>query len=115
MAVDWDKHVLAPMMASTVFGEDVQPTYRPAAGGAFDVDGVFDRAYKGLVVDAGGEPAISTVAPVLGVRLAQFPAPPAQDDTVLIRKAIDGQDAVFMVVDVQPDGHGWARLILSRT
>jgi hypothetical protein len=111
MAIDWDKHVLAPMMSSDVFGEDVQPTFLPAAGGSFPLDGVFDRAYKGLVIDADGEPEIATREPVIGVRLSQFPQEPLQGDRILIPSV----GLTFMVSNVEPDGKGWAMLRLVRT
>ena len=90
------------MQQSAVFGEDVRPTYHPATGAPFDIDGVFDNPYKGLVLNADGEPEIATRQPVLGVRLAQFPALPLKGDTVTIPSA----GRTFMVGDVHPDGKG---------
>lgn len=110
MAVDWDQDVLAPMMSSDVFGEAVQPTYRPAAGGSFPIDGVFDSGFKGLVISADGEPNIATSQPVIGVRLAQFSALPLKSDKIDI--TIKGQVVTYMVADVQPDGKGHAVLPL---
>lgn len=69
MAVDWDSVLLGPVHG--VFGEPV--TYMPARGMPFPIDGVFDKAY--LASDALGDGApMSTTMPVLGVRLALFPA-----------------------------------------
>lgn len=108
MAIDWDQNVLAPLMS--VFGEDVQPTYRPQAGGSFLIDAVFDQPFKGLVISADGEPNIATSQPTIGVRLAQFVADPLKGDKVDI--TVKGHVVTFMVADVQPDGKGFAVLPL---
>lgn len=106
MAIDWDAAVLAPLLS--VFGEDVQPTYMPAAGGSFPIDGVFDRPFKGLVIEADGEPGFATRKPVIGVRLAQFAADPVKGDKILIPSVPE----TYVVSDVRPDGKGWALLEL---
>jgi hypothetical protein len=110
MAVDWDAVVLGPVMG--VFGEDEivgLPNYRPVNGVPFDLaDAVFDEAYMSLDPNDDG-PAINTVSPVLGVRLALFPSPPIQGDQVYIPRV--GQ--TFKVKDVRPDGHGSAKLMLN--
>ena len=51
--------------------------------------------------------------PVLGVRLAQFPPGPGpvSGDTVYIAS----EDVLYVVNEVKPDGHGWAKLELSAT
>ncbi len=108
MAVDWDKDLLAPIMSSDVFGEDVKPIFHPVTGGSFPIDGVFDRPYKGLVVEADGEPAIATREPLLGVRLSQFPTAPLQGDTVVLAGA-----GTYVVTSIEPDGKGWALLRLN--
>lgn len=110
MAIDWDEHVLAPLFA--VFGEDTQPVYMPAAGGSFAIDAVFDRPYKGLVLEADGEPAIATRAPVIGVRLAQFPADPLKGDKVVIAASQGFAGQTYMVDSVEPDGKGHCKLQL---
>lgn len=112
MAIDWDALVLQPAME--IFGEGTSadqsslPMYLPAVGGAFPLaDAVFDSQSGDVEPD--GEISISTVRrPVLGVRLALFTSQPAQSDRVYI----PSEDSVFMVVDVRPDGHGWAKLVL---
>lgn len=107
MAVDWDELVLAATFA--VFGEDVQPTYTPAATGVgFLIDGVFDRPFKGLVLEADGEPGFATRKPCIGIRLAQFPADPVKGDKLFVPSVPE----TYLVSDVRPDGKGWALLEL---
>lgn len=111
MAIDWDVVVLGPVMG--VFGEDATVglvVYTPAGHAPFDLaDAVFDDAYTALVLNDGA-PEINTLQPVLGVRLALFPVPPAQDDEVYVPRV----QHHFIVSDVQPDGHGHAKLNLMR-
>jgi hypothetical protein len=113
MSVDWDRFLLAPVMA--VFGEDLLsastlPRYMPAAPGAaaFDlVDAVFDREFQEIVMI--DEVPNATMRPVLGVRLALFAAPPVQNDKVFIPSV----GVTYIVREVRPDGHGWAKLMLN--
>ena len=109
--IDWDAVVLGPVMA--IFGEDPAhglPIYRPAEGAAFTLaDAVFDDAYFALVMGDGG-PEVDTIQPVLGVRLSLFPIPPARGDQVDLPRVL----TAFVVRDIQPDGHGHAKLFLSR-
>lgn len=109
--IDWDAVVLGPCEA--VFGEDQTPTYTPPGGVAFAVPGIFDDAHTALVMGDAGDPDVSTVNAVIGVRLSQFPADqqPVQDGKLRIPRL----GKTFKVVDVQPDGHGAAKLILSET
>src|SRR5689334_7498274 len=104
MAIDWDKAVLAPVMA--VFGEAV--TYRPAGGSPFAMHGVFDEAYHSVSLTENGQ-SITTEMPVLGVRLADFAGhnPPKQGDKLSVR------GGVYVVKDVHLDGHGHAKLMLN--
>ena len=106
---DIDADILAPMMDAGVFGENVQPTYMPAAGGSFPIDGVFDNAYLGMIADADGFPDWQTVNPVLGVRLSQFPSPPVANDKVQVASVAK----TYIVNTVKADGHGWAKLELT--
>lgn len=111
--IDWDALVLAPNFA--VFGESMQLTYTPKAGAAFPIDAVFDSAFRELTLIE-TDPAMNTVGPVIGVRLAQFaaqtpPVTPAQGDRVLIPRIA----ATFVVRNVEPDSHGWALLRLNAT
>lgn len=67
--------------------------------------GVFDAAHE--LVDMGGEAPMTTVGPVLSIRLSEFDVPPAQDDEV----TIDG--TLYRIFDVQPDGQAGAKLLLK--
>ncbi|WP_033063827.1 head-tail joining protein [Pseudomonas sp. GM18] len=110
MAIDWDKAVLEPLEA--VFGEgkepDKRPMFYPAVGARYPIDGVFDAAYRDVDL---ADPLVGATSaqPVLGVRLSIFEVPPAQDDQVYIPSV----DKRFLVMDVRPDSHGWAKLMLS--
>jgi hypothetical protein len=104
--IDWDKAVLGPVHAQ--FGEPV--TFMPARGMPFPIEGVFDKAY--LSVSPLGDGSMMTAAmPVLGVRLALFPsdAPPVQGDQLKILSA----GTTYRVKEVQPDGHGEGKLLLT--
>lgn len=96
-----------------VFGEAPAqlPLYTRKSGGVpFEIDGVFDDAYHALVLAADGDPSIATIEPVIGVRLAQFgDQPPVQGDRLTIPRV----GKAFVVANVQPDGHGWAKLLLN--
>lgn len=105
--INWDAAVLGPVMA--VFGEDLKPTYLPLAGGGFLIDAVFEDAYAQLALDADGAPAIAASDPVIGVRLVQFPARPVKGDKVTLPRV----GKTYVVVDVQADSHGHARLVLN--
>jgi predicted permease len=101
--IDWDKNVLASL--ENVFGEPVQ--YMPAAGAAFQITGIFDEAYK--EVDLSGGMGITTVGPVVGVRLSQFANLPKQGDQLTILRTA----ATYAVKEVRPDSHGSILLILN--
>lgn len=110
MPLDLDALVIGPTVS--VWGEKGQgkpvPVYRPASGGAFEMDGVFDAQYSSIRFSDGA--AISTVSPMLGVRASDFPpsAGPLQGDRITIRNGI------YVVTDVNPDSHGWIKLILMQ-
>lgn len=116
--IDWDQAVLGPLLA--VFGEADPPTYYPRVGLPFAIDGVFDEAYREVAINGDGAP-MNTTSPVLGIRLAQFAGrpDPTQGDRVKIasaRSSLTGQPgAMFVVRNVEPDGHGWAFLRLQET
>ncbi len=113
--IDWDALLLAPVMG--VFGEGdpaiaaTQPLFMPAIGMSFRLpDAVFDAEYQQIEIE-GEMSATTTSRPVLGVRLARFAVPPAQNDRVYIPSVA----TVFVVKDVEHDGHGHAKLVLMRT
>jgi len=111
VAVDWDKAVLGPL--AKVFGEGVQADgpimFYPDGGTPYPIDGVFDAAYRDIhlvdtFVDA------NTVVPVLGVRLAIFPVAPIPDDQVFIPSTGN----MYLIKEIRPDSHGWAKLMLGK-
>lgn len=108
--IDWDAKVLQPLEAA--FGEDKERglvAYTPASTGvAVDITGVFDNAYL-FVGGVGDGIGASTIAPCLGVRLAQFAVTPRQGDTLIVRRLGNK----YKVKEVQPDGLGWALLKLN--
>lgn len=107
--IDWDSLVLGP--CEGVFGENQTPTYTPPGGAAFSLPGIFDDAHTGLQMGDAGDPEVSTVHAVFGFRYSQAPVAPAQGGKLLVPKVAK----TFMVIDVQPDGHGAGKLILSET
>lgn len=102
--IDWDD--LAHAAVAEAFAEEV--LYQPSSGAPFHISGVFDEAYA-EVAESEGQP-VSSVFPVLGVRLADFGA--AQPDTG-DRLTIVRTGATYVVNNVNPDGHGWATLPLN--
>lgn len=111
MAFDFDA-AFAPLMDTALFGEPL--IYTPSASNpgapAFTLNAIFDRHHE-VVLDEIAKSELkaaghSTTAPVLTVRLADFSVPPKQDDRATIRSE------QFVVFDVQPDGRGYADLVL---
>lgn len=104
MALDWD--ALTHAAVSDAFAEPV--LYQPAGGDPFTVSGVFDEAYAEVEVLDGAP--VSSVFPVLGVRLSQFgDSPPEAGDRLTIIRT----GTTYVVNNVNPDGHGWAILPLN--
>lgn len=115
MAIDWDAELLAPVMQ--LFGEGTSadqstlPLYTPRGLSGFRLaDAVFDAQYELVQVATDGSQNTAHM-PVLGVRTALFPRDPAQNDQVLIPST----GKTYIVKDVQPDGHGHAKLVLQET
>lgn len=105
--VDWDAAVLQGL--EDVFAEPA--TYMPKGGAApYQVLGVYDAGHRDVVLLAPQSPA-TTSSPVFGVRVAQFTTLPAKNDRLTIPSA----GMTYFVTDVQMDGHGWAKLILSKS
>jgi hypothetical protein len=107
MPIDWDALVVGPLIG--VFGEPV--TYTPKGGSPFALQAVFDQGYKSLDLLGADDPGLSTANPVAGVRVSDFPSPvfPTQGDSV--RVAQDG--VLYLVMNVEPDGKGGAKLELN--
>ena len=121
--IEWDSLATGPCMAA--FAEPV--VYTPAGGAPVStaVDGtplvgVFDRAYLEQLPMGGGEGMeplgfgsggnITAARPVLGVQLSQFAQAPDQDNTVFVASV----GVTYVVKEAQPDGHGWALLLLNK-
>jgi hypothetical protein len=83
----------------TGFGSPYDYTF--SGGRMIALSGYFNAAYQNVKLDGYGS-TITTVHPVLGVRLADFAgtAGPAQDDMV----AVNGVN--YAIWDVQPDKQG---------
>ena len=108
MAVDWDKHVLAPCEA--VFGEEEEADYIPRTGAAYTIGCIFDSAYKDVsLIDVSVD--ANSVQPVAGIRVVALHAPVVQGDQIRIKSV----GKLYLVQDYRPDGHGWAKLMLSDT
>lgn len=106
--VDWDALVLGPL--EQVFAEPATYTpFAPRESAAITVLGVFDD--ETLDLDPLNAQANSlTTRPVFGVRLAQWSSGgPAVNDR-LVRV---GTGVAYIVREVRPDSHGWAKLCLN--
>lgn len=81
--------------------------YQPSAGGGpYTVNAILDRPFE--AVDLGGSDVmIAGRRPVLDLRLADLPTTPIPGDEMTI-----AGDA-YIVEEVEPDGRGSAKLILS--
>ncbi|TDB48230.1 head-tail joining protein [Photorhabdus khanii] len=106
MGINWDQHLLAPL--HNVFGDTVE--YKPSGGEPYFINGIFDRAYTQTVESLDDTSTINTTSPVLGVRDAEFQAPPRKGDRVFVGVV----NTLFAVADVQPDSHGGTKLILNK-
>lgn len=106
--IDWDKHVLTPLMANNVFGEPID--YVATQTNTISaINGVFDEAYLELMPTDDGN-AISTLSPVCGIQLSLLNGVmPRQKDRLTRIK--NGKE--YVVKDVQPDGQGHVLLFLN--
>lgn len=59
-------------------------------------------------VDTRSGVPVSSTQPMLEVRQVDLPALPTQGDAVTV------QGALYLIVDVQPDGHGFLKLLLHK-
>lgn len=106
MTVAFDQLVMGPCLAA--FGEAV--TYSPQAGLPLALTAIFDEAAKQVEFSEGAP--VESVAPMMGVRLSDFPSGvvPTQGDAVV--RAATGLS--YLVKDVRPDGKGAAVLMLQQ-
>lgn len=88
------------------FGEEATYTPVDPDDDPFTVTGIFDEAYQTVELGAGAE--VSSVHPMLGVKIDDMAVTPARGDEVEVR----GVD--YVVIDCQTDGHAGYRLILQK-
>ena len=107
MPFNFDQLVLGPCVDT--FGEVNQgfpiPIYTPERGGQFNIDGVFDEAYKENVIRDGE--IVTVTMPVLGVRASGMLIEGKQGDEVIVR------GKTYTVREVRPDSHGHLKLMLN--
>lgn len=84
--------------------------YQPAAGGSFQIIGIFQSPFHRLVQQDDGTVGATEAAATLGVQLSQFPANPVQNDTLSVPSA----NTTFVVREVRIDGVGAAMLTLNK-
>lgn len=89
----------------TTFGEPVV-FHLEGRGASIDSTGVFTAMHQ--AVDPGTGVAVSSVQPLLEVVAANLPRAPSEGDAVTV------QGVLYLIVDVQPDGHGFLKLMLHR-
>ncbi|MDR3513779.1 MAG: hypothetical protein P4L73_19250 [Caulobacteraceae bacterium] len=92
-------------------GPDLRPLYIPVAGAPFRLNGVFDEAFLAENINDSTSD-FSTVDPVFGVRLADFPAglAPGADDKLFVPR----KNTTYVVRNDRPDGRGWVLLDLLK-
>lgn len=106
---------LARQAGLTQFGEPV--TYSPQAGGTIGITGVWRGEHIAVELGA-GETELTSVAPALGVDLAEFVAQghaafiSSGDHEDLIGDTLVRAGRTYKVSDVKADGQGGAELIL---
>ena len=83
--------------------------YDPAGAG-IAIYGIFDEAHQ-TVETTGDGPALSTTRPMLEVKLADLAA---LGVTPASRKTVSVGATTYEIYDVQPDGSGMARLLLTQ-
>lgn len=86
------------------FAETV--TYKPLDLAALEIQAIFDAEFES-VDPATGTPIISN-SPMIGVKEADLPRPPARGDKVIIR------GIEYRVVESQTDGQAAASLLLNK-
>lgn len=86
------------------FGEDIE--YTPSGESSVSAIAVFDNQYQAVDPDTGA--IVTSTGPVIGVKDADLPRAPLEEDEVSVR----GQS--YRVIQVQKDGHGGSKLLLHK-
>jgi hypothetical protein len=100
LVADMDRAVMAELG-----GEPV--VYRPGAGDAVTVTGVFDAQY--VLAQGDAEAGVEASAPAVFLRLADLPTDPELDEPTLTIRGTD-----YHVNDRKPDGAGGLLLTLRK-
>lgn len=74
--------------------------YTTGDGATTQIAGDFDAAFES--VEMGGGVPVSSVQPMLEIRVADLPVPPAPDDTFVLVET----GAKYIVIDVNPGASG---------
>lgn len=107
MTLDLDRLLNDVVTDPAIFAQPVR--YTPQSGASFVLNAIFTDAATVVALGEGADH--STMAPMLGVKLSDFPDgfPPQQGDTAVILAT----GAAYLVKDVNPDGGGMAKLPLQ--
>lgn len=99
---------LSKVLSATVLATFGEPVVFHLEGEAAPIDGrgIFTALHQ--AVDASTGVAVSVVQPVLEVQQADLPVLPTEGDAVTV------QGALYLIVDVRPDGHGFLKLMLHK-
>jgi len=95
-------------IATRVFNDDDDKSviYESQRGGRTKIFAVFDNQFE--AVDPDTERTITSLNPVIGIRLRDLPQKPLEHDIVISR------NIKYKVVDIQEDGLGGASLFLHK-
>lgn len=85
------------------FGEEF--IYKPKAGAALTLVGIFDNAYY---AERGGDIVVAGSQPRLQYETAKIDPKPVDGDTITLR----GEE--YTIVNIEPDGTGVTTLMLER-
>lgn len=110
--IDFDG-TLNAAISSTV-GDEVPIVYFLQPGVGTPIRGVF-TLITGRTFGDDGTPDANIVVATLGLQISQLPAPPHQNNTVLVGPSPDGRFGAetYVVKDAAFDGLGWAYLDLG--
>lgn len=88
-------------IALSTLGESITYT---RSGTDYSIRGIFDASAQLVTLD----PSISSMAPIVSIKLSDLAITPARGDSVTIRET--GYD----VIEAQESGEGWATLVLHK-